>query len=307
MPSLVRQGGSRQQRRLIPSILAAAAVAFALLAGSYHNDRSRQRQITNDVRSPWLFVGASRHSRQQLLSSSLRRAEGAGAALALEDKPGVDKSLFNMNDIIDRTEYELIGSTFRLTSSVFGFPDFQSLIDLNGNGTVTYYAGMVSKEPGGWCVVKGDPKENESPQDLFLELTQPLTKRYMDSFLVPGGTCFWRGKLTFVKRDGEKKVYVEGGIVVSGRDEGKKMVREGVWTADTVGPAIAAGVRKRARQAFERAMTTPKAESTGFKTPARIAGAKGARPRKLLKAPSRYDEKDDLDLLEDGAKKKGRR
>ena len=57
---------------------------------------------------------------------------------------------------------------WRLTSSVYGFPDYESLLTLNDNGTVRFYAGMVSKELGAWSVIEGDPDEGEDPSDLYL-------------------------------------------------------------------------------------------------------------------------------------------
>ena len=118
----------------------------------------------------------------------------------------------------------------RLVSNVFGFPDYESLLTLHDNGTVRFYAGMVSKGLGAWSVIEGDPEEGEDPSDLFIvsrlqlgclcfgkgssmvnhgqpwsttplaickEWTQPLTDAYKDAFIVPGGTAFWRGKLNF--------------------------------------------------------------------------------------------------------------
>ncbi|CAE7203263.1 unnamed protein product [Symbiodinium sp. KB8] len=87
---------------------------------------------------------------------------------------------------------------------------------------------MVAKELGAWCVIEGDPNEGEDPNDLFIEFTQPLTDLYKEAFTVPGGTAFWRGRLSFRTTKAKKqKVFVEGGIVVSEREEGTSLVREG--------------------------------------------------------------------------------
>ena len=51
---------------------------------------------------------------------------------------------------------------------MFGFPDYESLLTLNSNGTARFYAGMVSKELGAWSVIEGDPNEGEDPSDLYL-------------------------------------------------------------------------------------------------------------------------------------------
>ena len=56
----------------------------------------------------------------------------------------------------------------RLVSNVFGFPDYESLLTLHDNGTVRFYAGMVSKGLGAWSVIEGDPDEGEDPSDLFI-------------------------------------------------------------------------------------------------------------------------------------------
>uniref|UniRef100_A0A7S0FL98 Uncharacterized protein n=1 Tax=Pyrodinium bahamense TaxID=73915 RepID=A0A7S0FL98_9DINO len=203
---------------------------------------------------------------------------------------------FDPNSVVDMTEQKLLGTTLHLTSSVFGFPDFNSLVHLNDDGSVRFYAGMVSKEPGSWSVVEGDQNEGERPDDLYLEFTQPLTDRYKNSFSVPGGTCFWRGKLDIQGKTANLKVAVEGGVVVSEEEGGKNLVREGVFRAVSVDEEAAAEVQMKNAEAFERALTTPKGETTGFKTPARIAGMGVRRPRKAL--PGARD-KDDVDLEDD--------
>jgi len=202
---------------------------------------------------------------------------------------------FDPNSIIDMTEKELIGTTLRLKSSVFGFPNFQSLMDLRGDGTVYFYGGMISREPGNWCVVEGDPENGERPDDLYLEFTQPLTERYKKAFQMPKSTCFWRAKLE-VRKDKKKgpKFALEGGQVVSESEKGD-LVSEGVFTAESVSEDVALEVQRKSAEAFERALTTPKAESTGFKTPAAIAGIKTSRADRQLTAG-----KDELaGLLED--------
>uniref|UniRef100_A0A7S1S6X3 Uncharacterized protein n=1 Tax=Alexandrium catenella TaxID=2925 RepID=A0A7S1S6X3_ALECA len=190
------------------------------------------------------------------------------------------------------TEMKLLGTTLKLTASIFGFPDFPALIDLTDDGRVRYYGGMVAKELGYWCVVEGNPEDGERPQDLYLEFTQPLTDRYIAAFTVPGGKCIWRGKLDIKGGSNDLSVSVEGGIVVSERNEGKDLVREGVFRAVSVDAQAAEAVRAKSKEAFERALTTPKGESTGFKTPARIAGAGIRRPRRQLPGARDNDETD---------------
>lgn len=205
---------------------------------------------------------------------------------------------FDPKSPVDMAEKKLIGTTLCLTSSVFGFPDFKSLVDLRRDGSVYFYGGMISKEPGRWSVIEGDPTDGESPDDLYLELVQPLTERYINIFTVPGGTCFWRAKLNFqVKGQGKVPlaVLLEGGLVVSEREEGKKLVREGIFTAVAVDEEAATEVQRKNAEAFERALTTPKVESTGFKTPARIAGINTRRPQRQLGA----GKQDEVDLEDD--------
>ncbi|CAK9001605.1 unnamed protein product [Durusdinium trenchii] len=199
------------------------------------------------------------------------------------------------------------GDITMLVSSVFGFPDYESLLTLNSNGTARFYAGMVSKELGAWSVIEGDPNEGEDPSDLYLEWTQPLTDAYKEAFTVPGGTAFWRGKLNFrTTKSKKQKVFVEGGIIASWlpcqRPEGTKLVREGIFSAQTASANMIEETQRKAREAFARAVTTPKAETSGFKTPARIAGAGGTRVKKALPGTSIGGklDKGDLDLLEDG-------
>lgn len=215
---------------------------------------------------------------------------------------------FDLNSVVDRTEMQLCNTTLKLVSNVFGFPDYESLLTLHDNGTVRFYAGMVSKGLGAWSVIEGDPEEGEDPSDLFIEWTQPLTDAYKDAFIVPGGTAFWRGKLNFKTTKSKKqKVFVEGGIIVSEREkEGpfgqESIVREGIFSAESAGAKMIEETKRKAREAFARALTTPKAESSGFKTPARIAGAGGTRVKKALPGTSIGGklDKGDLDLLEDG-------
>jgi len=177
-----------------------------------------------------------------------------------------------------------------MKSSVFGFPDFQHLVELQDNGILRWYGGMTSKEPGAWCVIRGDPNEGERSEDLFVELTQPLPDSYREAFVVTGKSCFWRGKLTMPGRARRaQKVRVDGGIVVSEVEEGAKLVREGVFTATEVDEDGIDAQRKKAREALERALMTPKAETTGFKTAARIAGIRKGPKRKLLAGDDKED------------------
>eukprot|EP00439_Symbiodinium_sp_Y106_P037614 s3351_g4.t1 len=212
---------------------------------------------------------------------------------------------FDMNSVVDRTEMQLCNTTLKLTSSVFGFPDYESLVTLNDDGTILFFGGMVAKELGAWCVIEGDPNEGEDPNDLFIEFTQPLTDLYKEAFTVPGGTAFWRGRLSFRTTKAKKqKVFVEGGIVVSEREEGTSLVREGIFSAESATKKMVEDTRQKAQAAFQRALSTPKAESTGFKTPARIAGAGGSRKGKALPGGQPRGtlsaSQEDLDMLEDG-------
>lgn len=200
------------------------------------------------------------------------------------------------NDPEDQAEAELIGRTLSLTSSVFGFPEFRSLVELRDDASVRWFGGMISKEPGKWCVVSGDPNEGEDPKDLYVQFSQPLTQKYIDAFNIQGEQCFWRGKLDIRPRDDVVQVSIDGGVVCSEFQDGTKLVREGIFTGVTVDEEQAEDIRKRNREAFERALTTPKGETTGFKTPARIAGVQ--RKRKALPK----GEKEDVDLLEDDKK-----
>lgn len=184
---------------------------------------------------------------------------------------------------------ELMDRTVALSSSLFGFPDFPSLLTFNANGTVRFWGGMIAKELGKWEVVGGNPDIGEEPTDFYVQFIQPLTERYMLLFSVPGGTCYWRAKLTLTP---EKDIKLEGGLVISERD-GTKRIREGIFTGVTTDEESAASIRAKSKEAMERALTTPKGESTGFKTPARIAGAQ--KKRRLLPK----GEKEDVDLIED--------
>lgn len=182
-------------------------------------------------------------------------------------------------------ESELYDATFRLSSNIFGFPDFRSLVDLRSDGTAHFYAGMIAKEDGRWSVVNGDEEEGERLDDLYLQFTHPLPERYVSIFNVPGGTCFWRGRLDIKvgATKGKAKVVVSKGFVVSEVDGGTALVREGTFSALVVTQKEADAVRLKSREAFERALTAPRGESTGFKTPARIAGMEKGQ-RKLLAA-----------------------
>lgn len=273
----------KEARRKLPFL-----IALVLCALSQDFQRQEQRRITR--RTEVAFVGQPLQSRLRPQVGSWREEVNRGVIARAEFN-------FNMSDRVDRTEYQLCNQTLKLTSSVYGFADYDSLVDLIDNGTIRFYGGMVSKQLGGWYVDYGNAEQAENPEDLYLEFLQPLTERYVKDFEVPGQTCVWRGRLDLVKtKDKIKKVRVDGGVVTC-ELEGNKIFRQGVFTAESVTAAEAFEVRQKAMEAFERALTTPKSETTGFKTPARIAGAKGSRPRKVLPAPA---EKGDLDLLEDG-------
>lgn len=250
----------------------------------------------------WLRYAGDRTWLASPYSRSLERRDVSMNFFGQPEPEVIERTMtpnFNMDDRIDRTEFELCNKTLKLTSSVFGFPDYESLIDLISDGTVRFYGGMVSSELGAWSVIEGDANSGENPDDLYLEFSQPLTERYKEVFLVPGGVAFWRGRLNFVTtKSGKNRTKVDDGLVVSTREK-DQLVREGVFVAETVGRLGAAKVIKKAREAFERALTTPKAESSGFKTPARIAGAKKPRKKQNLLASAEPDL-GDLDLLEDG-------
>jgi len=241
---------------------------------------------------------------------------------------------FDTDVTTDRVELALSDKTLRLTSSVFGFPEFESLVELYGNGSARFYGGMIAKDLGSWSVSPGKADEYENPEDVYLDMVQPMTDRYKEYFSVPGGLCFWRGRLALEKDQLEdktlkiRKVKVDSGAVtayfpregiaetvkevilrVLPRDLGEKLeawddriVREGVFTAKVVGPKGIAETVKKAREEFERALTTPRAESTGFKTPARISGAKESREKMLGSRARPSLEPGDLELIEDGPK-----
>lgn len=250
-------------------------------------------RVNSTAPAAWAFLsGPARF----VVGTRSRSYCGTGAALgpalrATEIEPvGSSQLVFDPNSIIDMTELGLLNATFLMTSSVFGFPDFKSLIHLNDDGSVRFGGGMVSKEPGAWSVVEGDKNEGENPNDLFLEFTQPLLDNYKKSFNIEGATCFWRGKLDIedLKR---QKVTLLGGIVVSEDQDKKNLIREGVFTAVTVAQEKALEVKQKAREAFERALVTKKMESTGFKTPARIAGIMSQKQRQGA-LPAGRDGKD---------------
>lgn len=203
-----------------------------------------------------------------------------------------------VDPLVDDTELALVGTNLLMTSSVFGFPDFGHLVELQEGGALRWYGGFFSKEPGNWCLVRGDPKEGERKEDLFLELTQQLTDLYKEAFSVTSGGCYWRGKLELAKaaKSGQiEQVRIEGGIVVSKKEGAEDFTREGVWTAADVDEEGVAAQRQKARDAVNRALMTPKAESTGFKTPARIAGIRRIG-KKMLAQP---DDEDPTKLLTD--------
>ena len=82
-----------------------------------------------------------------------------------------------------------------LNFACFGFYERDCLLALDGDGSVSFSAGMISDGPGEWRVVGGDPDGGESPSDSYLEFSQPLTEVYGELYNVPGGVVFWRGKV----------------------------------------------------------------------------------------------------------------
>eukprot|EP00438_Fugacium_kawagutii_P003748 Skav233311 [mRNA] locus=scaffold3767:77329:80457:- [translate_table: standard] len=196
--------------------------------------------------------------------ASPRARAGESLARPAEGLVATELPEFDLNSIVDRTEMQLCNTTFKLVSNVFGFPDYESLLTLHDNGTVRFYAGMVSKGLGAWSVIEGDPDEGEDPNDLFIEWTQPLTDAYKDAFIVPGGR-------DLVNQSRISVIWCGLGTVtcITNRDI--------LCRTET---------KRKAREAFERALTTPKAETSGFKTPARIAGAGGTRVKKALPGTS---------------------
>lgn len=216
---------------------------------------------------------------------------------------------YDPNSKVDMAELGLLGTKLCLTSTLWGFPDFKSMIELKSNGNVTFYGGMTSKEDGLWNVLPGKPSNGESPLDLYLDFTQPLTDTYKELFLVEDKECLWRGKLEILGTGSSRAVRVEGGVILTEKTATDLMsksgiVREGVFTAEEIGAEAIEEVLRKNKQAFERALNTPKAESTGFKTPARIAGVK--RKSQLNLPAGKEDDEDEMPLLEDGYNKKKR-
>ncbi|KAH8078458.1 hypothetical protein JL720_9649 [Aureococcus anophagefferens] len=82
-----------------------------------------------------------------------------------------------------------------LNFACFGFYERDCLLELDGDGTCEYSAGMISDGPGEWRVVGGDPDGGESPADAYLEFSQPMTEIYRELYNVPSGTVFWRGRV----------------------------------------------------------------------------------------------------------------
>jgi len=175
---------------------------------------------------------------------------------------------------------ELSDTTFRLTMDIFGFPEFRSLIDLLPDGSVVFSAGMIARGPGQWDVVMGGPRGN----DLMVQFSQPLTDKYASTFNCPGKECIWVAKVDIRGGAKKRKVVFEDGVVTAPDTDGKKFIREGSFTALLVNEEEAAEVRKRSRAAFERAIAAPKGESTGFKTPARIAGTERLQRKQIKQA-----------------------
>lgn len=199
---------------------------------------------------------------------------------------------------LKKLDGELTGMNLLLTSSVFGFTDFKSVVELQATGS-RWYGGMTSKEPGLWILSRGEPEAGERPEDIFLQLSQPMTDQYKDVFSLSSDSCYWKGRLT-LKRSSKGKieqVKVEGGLVTSLTQDGRSQIREGVFSAVDADYQTIMDTRKAAKEAIERALATPKAESTGFKTAARIAGIRRtSKPTdKMLKAA----REDPTKLLED--------
>mmetsp|Transcript_31311 Transcript_31311/g.73012 ORF Transcript_31311/g.73012 Transcript_31311/m.73012 type:complete len:274 (-) Transcript_31311:96-917(-) len=161
---------------------------------------------------------------------------------------------------------EIQGLTLCLKSAVFGFPEFESLICLEENGEVDFYGGMIAREPGNWCVEPG-AAVGEDAKACYLLFQQPLTDRYSKIFDVPSGKVLWKGRLNI----DDKQISVKDGFIVSETTDGKDLQREGTFEARLVNEVQAKEIRKKNKEAFERALTTPKGESTGFKTFAKIA------------------------------------
>mmetsp|Transcript_118944 Transcript_118944/g.237073 ORF Transcript_118944/g.237073 Transcript_118944/m.237073 type:complete len:321 (-) Transcript_118944:33-995(-) len=273
-PGMARMLGVQHDahRAMVTAVLLCTTVGF-----TWHAHRTSPAAwafLSDPARS---CVGTT--SRSYFGTGSVASAGHHTALRASDIQPAASTGLvFDPNSIVDMTEQGLLNATFLLTSSVFGFPDFQSLIRLNDDGSVKFGGGMVSKEPGAWSVVEGDPEGGEKPTDLFLEFTQPLLDAYKKSFNIEGPTCFWRGKLD-VKNLQRQDVNLLGGVVVSEDKDKKNFIREGIFTATVVPQEKALEVKQKAREAFNRALVTPKTETTGFKTPARIAGIMSKKQR----------------------------
>ncbi|CAE8619305.1 unnamed protein product, partial [Polarella glacialis] len=153
--------GRRSTRRssALP-VLTTGALVLLLCLPLQHDSGLRHLLRGDEVLPAQSFVGP----RLERLVWDLRRATSRSGPEGLAARAVQNGIEFDPNSIIDRTELSLIGTTFRLTSSIFGFPDFQSLIELDENGNVTFSGGMISQGQGGWSVVEGDPEENESPE-----------------------------------------------------------------------------------------------------------------------------------------------
>eukprot|EP00445_Apocalathium_hangoei_P065103 CAMPEP_0204120844 /NCGR_PEP_ID=MMETSP0361-20130328/7875_1 /ASSEMBLY_ACC=CAM_ASM_000343 /TAXON_ID=268821 /ORGANISM="Scrippsiella Hangoei, Strain SHTV-5" /LENGTH=305 /DNA_ID=CAMNT_0051072093 /DNA_START=17 /DNA_END=934 /DNA_ORIENTATION=+ len=299
--------GSSTNRSCLPRTIALTAVAGVFLwchrLGG--EDRTTPGAGSSQVVAAWVtpsLCGQSPSSRGRCRGSTYRPALPSAVLAGVEQLPWDESSP------VDVAEKKLLGSIICLTSSVFGFPNFKSLVQLNANGTdfqAYFFGGMVSKGPGSWYVEEGNPKEGERPQDLYMLIKQPMTDRYKKAFSITSDNCIWRGKLDFGKAGLQKakaeEAKVIGGIVVSWKDEKQEdLIREGVFSAAIVDEETALSVQRKSAAAYERALTTPKAESTGFKTPARIAGIEKRRAGKLL--PQGRDQ-DEL-LLEDASGKR---
>lgn len=201
----------------------------------------------------------------------------------------------------------LSGKVFSITSNVWGFVDFTSLIELKANQSAYFFGGMISEPMGVWTVVPGTESEGESEDDMYLQFTQPMNTLYSEAFDIQGGTAFWRCRVN-IPQSG-KGIFLQNGQVCS---EGKigletKLIKEGDFQGEIVSPKAARAIRTKQREAFERALLVLKQERTGFKTPLRLAGIKERVPRRLAEpgAPQKKEAigtDDDAKKLQSGKK-----
>lgn len=105
------------------------------------------------------------------------------------------RQLLRWHATVENVRDTLSDQQLVLNFACFGYKKRDCLLTLDKNGSVTYSAGMVSREPGDWRVVNGDPSGGEDEDDVFLEFTQPVDDLYMELYNVPGGVVYWRGKV----------------------------------------------------------------------------------------------------------------